>query len=43
MISEETNAKARVFNTLHNVSKEEIDDNENYITIMRNNLERIIN
>lgn len=42
MISEETEARAIVFNTLHNVSQEEIDNNENYITIMRKNLKKII-
>ena len=43
MISEETKAQAEVFNTLHNVSQEEIDSGENYITIMRKNLKKIIN
>ena len=43
MISEATHAKAKVFNTLHNVSQEEINNHENYITIMRKNLEKIIN
>jgi len=42
MISEETVAKAKVLNTLHNVTQEEINHRENYITIMRSNLERII-
>ena len=42
MISEETNAKAKVFNTLHNVTLEEIDNNEDYVTIMMDNLKKII-
>lgn len=41
MLAEETNAKAVVFNTIHNVSKEEIEANANYVSIMRNNLEKI--
>jgi len=43
MISEETSAKAEVFNTIHNVTQEEIDNQENYISIMRKNLSKIIN
>ena len=42
MLAEETQAKAVIFNTLHNVSKEEIQNNENYVTIMKSNLEKII-
>ncbi len=42
MISEETEAKAKVFNTIHNVTQEEIEQNQNYVTIMKNNLEKII-
>lgn len=41
MISEETNAEAIVFYTLHNVSQEEIEAGENYVSIMRKNLENI--
>ena len=43
MISEETNAKAKVFYTLHNVSEEEIENGENYISFMRKNLDVILN
>lgn len=43
MISEETNAKPVIFYTLHNVSQEQIDNGENYITIMRKNLDNILN
>lgn len=43
MLSEETKAEAKVFNTLHNVSKEEIENKENYISIMKENLNKIIN
>jgi zinc transport system substrate-binding protein len=43
MISEETNAKGVVFNTLHNVSNEEIEAGEDYVSIMRKNLEKICN
>ena len=42
MISEETDANSKVFNTLHNVTQEEIRENKNYITIMRDNLNKII-
>lgn len=42
MISEETSAKPVVFYTLHNVSQEQIEMNENYITIMRKNIANII-
>ena len=41
MISEETNAEAVVFYSLHNVSTEEIEAGENYVSIMRKNLENI--
>lgn len=41
MISEETEAEAIVFYTLHNVSTGEIEDGENYVSIMRKNLENI--
>ena len=40
-ISENTGAKALVFNTVHNVSKEDIKNNESYISIMRKNLENL--
>lgn len=43
MISEETQAKPVVFNTLHNVTGEEIENKENYISIMKDNLNKIIN
>ena len=43
MISSETNVKSKVFNTLHNVTKEQIENNENYISIMKDNLNKIIN
>lgn len=42
MISEETNVTPKVFNTLHNVSQEEIDRHENYISIMKENLNKIV-
>lgn len=42
MISEETNSKAKVFNTLHNVTEEEIAENQDYVSIMRDNLYKII-
>lgn len=42
MISEETKANAKVFNTLHNVTLQELHANKNYVTIMRENLEKII-
>ena len=41
MISEETEAKAKVFNTLQNVSEEEIKKNISYVDIMEKNLEMI--
>ena len=41
MISQETNSKAKVFNTLHNVSNDEINNNSNYISIMKENLLKI--
>lgn len=43
MISEETNAKPVIFYTLHNVSQEQIDNGENYITIMQKNIANILN
>ena len=42
MISEETNSKAKVFNTLHNVTLEEIEKNQDYVSIMKDNLNKII-
>ncbi len=42
MISEETDAKSKVFNTLHNVTQEKILEEKNYVTIMRDNLNKII-
>ena len=43
MISEETNSKSKVFNTLHNVTQLEIDTNQDYVSIMKDNLNKIIN
>jgi zinc transport system substrate-binding protein len=43
MIAEETTARQTVFNTLHNVSNEEILNGENYISLMQKNLEKICN
>lgn len=43
MLSEETNAEPVIFYSLHNVSLEEIENGENYISMMRKNLENIIN
>ena len=37
-ISEETGAKMLVFNTVHNLSKEEIENGASYVSIMRQNL-----
>lgn len=42
IVAEETNTESRVFNTIHNVTIDEINSNENYVTIMRKNLEAII-
>ena len=39
MISEETNAESAVFYTLHNVSTEEFENGEDYVSYMRKNLE----
>lgn len=41
MISEETDAEPVIFYTLHNVSTDEINAGENYVSIMRKNLENI--
>ena len=41
MISEETNAESVVFYTLHNVSTEEIENGEDYVSYMRRNLEAL--
>ena len=43
MISEETDADPIIFYSLHNVSTEEIEAGENYVTLMRKNLENITN
>ena len=40
-ISEATGAKMLVFNTVHNVSKDEIKDGATYVSIMRQNLENL--
>jgi zinc transport system substrate-binding protein len=42
MISEETSATPLIFNTLHNVSKEEVEQGADYCSIMRENLKKII-
>ena len=41
MIADETNAKALVFHTLHNVTQEELKNGATYITLMRENLEKV--
>lgn len=40
-IAESTNAQMLVFNTVHNVSKEEIENGATYVSIMRQNLENL--
>ena len=40
-ISEATGAKMLVFNTVHNVSKNELENGASYISIMRQNLENL--
>ena len=40
-ISEATDAKMLVFNTVHNVSKEEMQNGATYISIMQQNLENL--
>lgn len=40
-ISESTGAKMLVFNTVHNVSKAEIENNATYVSIMKQNLENL--
>jgi zinc transport system substrate-binding protein len=40
-ISESTGAKMLVFNTVHNVSKDEINNNASYVSIMKQNLENL--
>lgn len=40
-ISENTNAQMLVFNTVHNVSKDEIENGASYVSIMRQNLENL--
>lgn len=40
-ISESTGAKMLVFNTVHNVSKDEIANNATYVSIMKQNLENL--
>ncbi len=40
-ISQSTGAKMLVFNTVHNLSKEEIENGATYISIMRQNLENL--
>ena len=41
MIADETNAKALVFNTAHNVTSSELENGVTYVSIMRENLENI--
>lgn len=41
MIAEETDAKAVVFNTLHNISNEEINNGKDYVSVMEENLKII--
>ena len=43
MISEETDTDPIIFYSLHNVSTEEIEAGENYVSLMRKNLENITN
>lgn len=43
MIAEETNIKASVFHTAHNVTKEDLDNGITYLDIMNENLEKIKN
>ena len=40
-ISEATGAKMLVFNTVHNVSKDEIQNGASYVSIMRSNLDNL--
>ena len=40
-IANETGAEMLVFNTVHNVSKQEMADGATYISIMRKNLENL--
>lgn len=41
MIADETNAKALVFHTAHNVSSEDLENGVTYISIMKQNLENV--
>lgn len=40
-ISEATGAKMLVFNTIHNLSKDELQNGETYVSMMRKNLENL--
>lgn len=40
-ISESTNAEMLVFHTVHNVSKEELENGVSYVSVMRQNLENL--
>lgn len=40
-ISESTNAEMLVFHTVHNVSKEELENGASYVSVMRQNLENL--
>lgn len=41
MIADETNAKALVFNTAHNVTSSELENDVTYVAIMRENLDKV--
>ena len=41
MIADETNAKALVFHTVHNVASEDLENGVTYIALMKDNLENI--
>lgn len=41
MIADETNAKALVFHTAHNVTNEDLENGVTYISIMRENLDKV--
>ena len=40
-ISKETGAKKLIFHTIHNASKEEINNGETYISLMKKNLQNL--
>lgn len=41
MIADETNAKALVFNTVHNVTSSELENGVTYVSIMKQNLDKV--